>query len=118
MSRHEDIVRLKHMRDHAREAVSMAAGLSRLDFERNRMLQLALMRLVEMIGEAAGRVTDDGRGAIALPWSEIIGMRHRLVHGYDNVNLNVLWDTVEMDLSPLIRTLDEIIGRLEREADR
>lgn len=84
MSRHDDTVRLRHMLDHAREAVEMASGRNRGELDKDRMLNLALVRLIEIIGEAASRVSEHGRVAWQeISWAEIIGTRHRIVHGYD-----------------------------------
>jgi len=111
MSRHEDVVRLGHMRDYAREAVQMASGCTIADLPKNRMLNLALVRLVEIVGEAANQVSDARRSLHPeIPWAEIRGMRNRIVHGYDNINFRILWDVVQLDLPPLIDTLERILG--------
>jgi uncharacterized protein with HEPN domain len=110
MTRHDDDVRLRHMLDHAREALSMVQGRNKADLRKNRMLELALVRLIEVVGEAAGRVSREGYNRYPrIPWSEIVGMRNRLVHGYDQVDLDVLWDTIEYDLPPLIVELERIL---------
>ena len=88
----------------------MVGERQRQDLGQNRMLELALVRLIEIIGEAAARVSMEGqRGYPSIPWPEIIGMRNRLVHGYDEVDLDVLWDTIEFDLPPLITILQHIL---------
>ncbi len=95
---------------HAREAVDMIADKAPEDLGKERMLELALVRLVEIIGEAASRVSQAGQAKTPeIPWREIIGMRNRLIHGYDSVDLNVLWDTVELDRPPLIIRLEKIL---------
>jgi len=110
MPKHEDSVPLQHMLDHAKEAVDMIAGKKRADLDRERMLELSLVRLIEIIGEAAARVSVEGRSRYpSIPWREVIGMRNRLVHGYDSVDLDVLWDTVELDLPPLITQLEKYL---------
>ena len=112
MPSHDDTVPLLHMRDHAREAVAMIAGKDRESLAKERMLELALVKLVEIIGEAAGRGSQAGQEKYAeIPWREVIGMRNRLVHGYDSVDLSVLWDTIELDLPPLISQLEKILPR-------
>jgi len=69
-----------------------------------------LIKLVENIGEAASRVSQEGQKKYAkISWREVIGMRNRLVHGYDSVDLAVLWDTIELDLPPLISQLEQIL---------
>lgn len=109
MTHHDDEVRLRHMLDHAHEAVSMIQGKKRADLRKNRMLELALVRLIEIVGEAAARVSSEGCNKYSrIPWPEIVGMRNRLVHGYDEVDLDVLWDTIEFDLPPLISELEKI----------
>ena len=110
MMRHDDITRLRHMLDHAREAVALTQGKTRADLDAERLLELALTRLLEIIGEAAARVSPAGQERYAqIPWPEIIGMRNRLVHGYDAVDLDILWDIVQLDLPPLIAALREIV---------
>ena len=76
MTRHDDIVRLRHMLDHAREAVAMVEGKKRADLQTERMLELALVRLIEIVGEAAARVSPEGLERYPLiPWREVVGMR-------------------------------------------
>ena len=112
MSRHEDTVRLGHMLDHALEAVEMCRGRTRKDLDSDRMLNLALVRLVEIVGEAANRVSKQGQDdRPAIPWRKVIGMRNRIVHGYDQVDFNILWDTIHDDLPPLIETLRTMLAR-------
>jgi len=111
MTQHEDRVRLRHMLDYSRKAVAMIEGRTREDLDRDEMLCLALTRVVEVIGEAATRVSQAGQQQHGqIPWPEIIGLRNRLVHGYDSVDLNILWDIVQQDLPPLIEQLQAILG--------
>ena len=78
--------------------------------EQDRMLQLALVRLVEIVGEAATRVSEKGqRSYPSIPWEKARGMRNRLVHGYNRIDLKVLWDTITDDLPPLIAELERIL---------
>ena len=82
MSRREDTTRLRHMLDHAVEAVEMAKGHDRDDLDSNRQLNLSLTRLLEIVGEAAARVTPETRDSMpGLPWQEVVGLRNRLIHG-------------------------------------
>jgi uncharacterized protein with HEPN domain len=111
MTPHDDTIRLRHMLDHAREAVEMGRGRRREDLTHNRMLQLALVRLVEILGEAAARVSPQGQERYAsIPWAQASAMRNRLIHGYDKVDLDVLWDTVQDDLPALIGQLRQALG--------
>lgn len=110
MSRHDDRVSLKDMLSHAREAVALLGSSSRDDLAGQRMLQLALTRLVEIIGEAANRVSQPTQARHPeVPWPRIIGMRNRLVHGYDVIDFDLLSDTVTTDLPPLIDALQKIV---------
>lgn len=113
MTRHDDIIRLRHMLDHAREAVKMAEGKNRTALRNDRMLELALVRLIEIVGEAAGKVSSDGKARFAgVPWPQIIATRNRLIHGYDAVDLDVLWDTIENDLPDLISKLEKELSKV------
>ncbi|HVZ94436.1 MAG TPA: DUF86 domain-containing protein [Phycisphaerales bacterium] len=95
------------MLDAARQATEFVRGKSREDLNSNPMLTRALLHAIQEIGEAASKMTDAGRARITeLPWPKIVGMRHRLVHGYWNVNLDLVWVVVERDLPPLIHALE------------
>ena len=111
MSRHESVVRLRHMLDHAQEAVAMAAGKTRDDLDTDRKLNLALVRLLEIVGEAANRTPADERAQYRdIPWAQIVGLRNRLIHGYDSVDFEILWQIINHDLPPLIEALEQIVS--------
>ncbi|PYV17445.1 MAG: hypothetical protein DMG07_05825 [Acidobacteria bacterium] len=108
-----DGVRLRHILDAAREALAFVQGRSRADLDADHMLSLALVRLLEIIGEAARGVSPPLRESYPeIAWTQMAGMRDRLVHGYFDVNQDVVWQTVQQDLPPLIAELDRIL-RLE-----
>ena len=110
MTQHDPTVRMRHMLDHAKEAVDLLAGKEKADLSRDRILELALVRLVEIVGEAASRLLiEDQSRYPSIPWRDIVGMRNRLVHGYDAIDLDVLWDTVQIDLPQLIGELERIL---------
>ena len=116
MTRHDDRTRLRHMLVHAEEATKMAQGYSRADLDSDRQLNLSLVRLMEIIGEAASRVLPETRERIAtIPWPDVVGLRNRLVHGYDKVDFDVLWDIVEYDLPGLIVALRKTLGTDEKQ---
>jgi len=103
---------LGHMLDHAIEAVHACAGKTRADLDTDRLLNLALVRLVEVVGEAANRVSKTGQDQLAsIPWRQIISMRNRIIHGYDEVDFDILWVVIRGDLPPLIDTLKTALGR-------
>ena len=106
MPRDRDRVRLLHMLEHAREAMRLVEGHTRQDFDADRVLSLAVVRLLEILGEAAARVSPEARAKRPdLLWWEIIGMRNRLIHGYDAVDLDIVWNIVESDILALVRHL-------------
>ena len=91
----DDEIRLRHILDAAREAVSFTEGHHREDMDSDRKLNLSLVRLLEIIGEAARGITEEFRQDHSeLPWKSMAGMRDRLIHGYFDVNLDVVWETV------------------------
>jgi len=105
----DDAIRLRHMLDAAHEAIDFAQGRTRVDLNGDRKLVLALVKDIEIIGEAAYQVSQTARDQLPdIPWDDIIGMRHRLVHAYFDINLDILWRTVQDDLPPLIVELERV----------
>ncbi|MGY5875690.1 MAG: HepT-like ribonuclease domain-containing protein [Candidatus Thorarchaeota archaeon] len=77
--------------------------------DNNRVLALAIVKLLEILGEAASGVSDSFKGIHQdLPWKQMIGMRNRLIHGYFDVDLDVVWQTIHVDLPPLKEQLEDI----------
>ena len=104
-----DRVRLRHMVDAMEAAARFAQGRSRADLDRDEMLRFALVRAVEVVGEAAGRLSPEAQAALPdVPWREIVAMRNRLVHAYFDINLDILWNTVTQALPPLLAQLSRI----------
>lgn len=113
MSQRDDAVPMRHMLDHAREACVLVAAKQRADVRSDRTFQLALTRLVEVVGEAATRVSGETQTQFPkVPWREAIATRHRITHGYDVVDYDILWDTVQEDLPPLIAALEEALDEI------
>jgi len=84
MTQHDPQVRIRHMRDHAQEAIEMLGDTSLEQLRDDRKLQLALVQLIEIIGEAASRIPDDVRRShSSVPWQLAADMRNKLIHGYD-----------------------------------
>jgi uncharacterized protein with HEPN domain len=110
MTQHDEGARLRHMLDAAREAVGFVRGKSRADLDTDRALQLVLTRLLEIIGEAASRIPQTWRDRYpAIPWSAAVAIRNRLIHGYEDVDLDIVWQTVNADLPQLIDSLEKAI---------
>ena len=106
----EDVVRLRHMLDAANEAVSFVRNRTRADLDTDRMLSFALVRAIEIIGEAASRISTEARAVCpAIPWPSLVGMRNRIVHAYFDIDLDRVWDTVTDDLPKLIRELNHVL---------
>jgi uncharacterized protein with HEPN domain len=109
MSRRDDTVPMRHMLDHGREVIAMVEGRTRRDLDTDRLFQLALTRLLEIIGEAVNRVTAAERELYAdIPWLNIVGTRHRIVHGYDVVDYDIVWDIATIETPNLVASLDRI----------
>jgi uncharacterized protein with HEPN domain len=98
------------MRDYAREAVALSKGRTREDLDADRTLNLALVRLLEIVGEAANRVPAEDRTRYPqIPWPQIVGLRHRLIHAYDQVDLDILWEILTRHLPILATELEKIL---------
>ena len=105
-----DHIRLRHMLDAAREAISFVRGRSHDDLAKDRMLALSLVKSIEIIGEAASRISEDVRNEHQeVPWRNIVAMRNRLIHAYYDVDIDRVWDTVTADLPPLVEKLESIL---------
>ena len=108
---HNDAIYLIHMLETARKAAGKAKDA---DFERfvaDENLHLACVHLVQVIGEAASRVSAETRARNPeVPWRQIIGMRHRVVHGYLEVDLEIVWQVISDDLPELIAVLGRTVA--------
>ena len=106
----DDAIRLRHMLDAAKEARSFIQNRNRSSLDTERQLELALVKCIEIIGEAANKITDECRKDLPqIPWANIIGMRNRLIHAYFDINRDILWTTVNEDLPTLIAELEKIV---------
>jgi uncharacterized protein with HEPN domain len=104
--RSEDRVRVSHMIEAAEAAIRFTEGRTRADLDRDQMLLFAVVRAIEIVGEAASRVTEAGRTELpAVPWPAIIGMRNRIVHAYFDINRDAVWRTVAEELPALLTLL-------------
>lgn len=107
----QDAVRMRHMLDAAEEALGYAQGRAEADLESDRQLTHSLVRCVEIIGEAASRVSADCQADNPnIRWRGMVGMRNRLIHAYFDVNLTILWRSVTEELPPLVGQLRAILG--------
>ena len=114
MTRHDPLHSYRDMLAYAQEAVVLTHGKQRRNLDTDRLLNLALVRLLEIIGEAANRTpVQEQRRHPAIPWAQIVGLRNRLIHGYDAVDFDILWEVVTQDLPSLVDSLEAIISSEE-----
>jgi uncharacterized protein with HEPN domain len=110
----DDLTRIRHMRDAGKEILEFAAGSTQASLAANRMLQLAIVKDLEIIGEAANNVSPECQSQYQyIPWRAMVGMRNRLVHAYFGIDFEVIWQTVQQDLPPLIQSLERVLQELE-----
>jgi uncharacterized protein with HEPN domain len=104
--RSEDRIRVRHMIDAAESALQFVAGRPRASLDSDRMLLFAVVRAVEIIGEAASKVsTETQTSLVNIPWGAIIGMRNRLVHAYFEIDTNIVWVAVTDEIPALLLQL-------------
>jgi len=104
-----DIIKLQHMLDAARYAKLFVKGSTRANLNDDVMLRFALTKAIEIIGEAAANISKDTRDQLPhFEWGKIVGMRNRLVHVYFDIDLDILWDTVENYIPNLINDLEKL----------
>jgi uncharacterized protein with HEPN domain len=94
----------------AHKAIGFVQGMSRKEFDASELHQTAVIRPLEIIGEAAGRVSEETRQSHPeIPWQQMIGMRNRLIHEYFRIDLDAVWDTVHKDLPELIALIEPMV---------
>lgn len=107
----DDMTRLRHMHDAAAQAIEAIEGKARADIREDRMLLLGLCKCIEIIGEAAGRVSEEFRTAHPeLPWPVMVAMRNRLIHAYFDVDPDIVWNTIVGDLPKLKTTVEVLLS--------
>lgn len=115
MPEHDPTIRLLHMRDYVRKAITVIEGKIRDDLEKDEILCLALTHLVTLVGEAANKYpTKKQKQYPLIAWPKIISMRNRLIHGYDAVDYDILWDAVTNNFPPLLVELEKILSPEEQ----
>jgi uncharacterized protein with HEPN domain len=106
-----DRVRLQHLADALSSAIRFVQGRERADLDAEEMLLFALVRAVEIAGEAASQVTAETRAQLHdLPWDSMVGMRNRLVHACFDINRDILWTTVTEAAPPLLERLKRLLA--------
>jgi uncharacterized protein with HEPN domain len=96
----------------ARKALKFVEGIDRDKFEDNEIIQNAVIRPLEIIGEASARVSKDFRKAHAeIPWQEMVGLRNRLIHEYFRIDFGAVWDTLHKDIPKLIEIIEPLVPK-------
>jgi uncharacterized protein with HEPN domain len=105
----DDLIYLGHMLDLAENILAKAKGLDRSSYDEDENLRLALTHLVQTFGESARRVSlAFQKSHPEIPWSAIIGMRHKVVHDYLHVDFDLVWGVATQDLPSLINELRKL----------
>ena len=106
----DDRVRLRHIVDALNAAIRFTSGRRREDLDCDEMLAFALVHALQIAGEAAGKVSvEKGESRPDIPWATMIGMRHRLVHAYFDINLDILWTTVVEAVPALLAQIEPLL---------
>ncbi|MEN6357794.1 MAG: DUF86 domain-containing protein [Armatimonadota bacterium] len=96
----------------ARKIVKFTDGVAREHFDADEVLQNAVMRLLEIIGEAARSISQNTKDVhTEIPWREIVGMRNRLIHHYFRVDVEKVWDTITNDIPTLIMLIEPLVPK-------
>lgn len=109
--RAEDRIRLLHMMEASQTAMQFVSGRKRGDLQTDQMLLFAVVRAIEVIGEAANKVSEDVRlDNTAIPWKAIVGMRNRLIHAYFDVDTDMVWETIQVEIPALLPHLQALLS--------
>ena len=112
----DDSTRIKHIFDACKEILEFTNNSSKIQFENSKILTYASVHLIEIIGEAASSVTSELKQKYSIiPWKNIIGMRNRLIHGYFDIDPDIVWQTIKKDIPILLVEIKNIINQEEIE---
>ncbi|MDO9541746.1 MAG: DUF86 domain-containing protein [Kiritimatiellia bacterium] len=108
--RSEDKIRLRHILDEAGEAIRFIEGISFEDFTKDSKTVHAVFRAIELIGEAAAKISGECKELYPdIPWTDIVGMRNHLIHVYFDVDYETVWKTVKTDIPKLIQIIEPLL---------
>jgi uncharacterized protein with HEPN domain len=109
-----DLSRLRHMLDSAKAILSFVKGKRRSSLDKERLLLSAVLRELEIIGEAANKISESTKKRFPyFPWKELVGMRNRLIHAYFDVDHDMIWKTIREHLPTLHKQLDQAVELFE-----
>jgi uncharacterized protein with HEPN domain len=118
MTRRDNISRLHHILDAAGNAVEFTRDKQRCDLDTNKMLGFAVIHLLEIIGEATRGISEEMQLKYPrVPWQQMASMRNNLIHGYFQVDNDLVWETVRTELPPLITQIKSILRKESKNAD-
>lgn len=107
----KDLIRLKHMLDSTKAILIFSKGKNKTSLNKDRLFRSAVLRELEIIGEAATRISDESKKKHPhLPWKELIGLRNRLIHAYFDVDHDIIWKTIQEYLPPFLQSLKDVIA--------
>jgi len=107
-----DLKRVRHILDAVRKSMQFSHNRTREDLDREEMLTLSLLKLTEIVGEAASKISPSFRNKYPnIPWDRMIKMRNRLIHGYFDIELNIIWKTIVEDFPPRLPELERILDK-------
>ena len=110
----KDLIRLKPMLDSTQAVLEFLQGKNKSDLDTNRLLISGITRELEILGEAAGKVSSPTQLLFSdIPWKLLVGMRNRLIHAYFDVDHDIIWSTVTNDLPKLCKQLEKAISQIE-----
>ncbi len=110
----KDFARLNHMLDSTKAILSFTKGKRRASLDKDRLLLSAVLRELEIIGEAANRVSEKTKKKLPhLPWHELVGLRNRLIHAYFDVDYDIIWKTIREYLPSFQKQLEQAINSFE-----
>lgn len=108
----KDLVYIEHMLEMTEKAIVAIKSKKRKDYDADEVLRMGLTHFVQVIGEAARNISVQFQQANPeIPWRQIIGMRHRIVHDYMRVDEDVLWEVVSNDLPALLTQLKKVVPK-------
>jgi uncharacterized protein with HEPN domain len=109
----DDLLYFLHIRDAIRKILEYTSNVDEQNFLKNSILQDALVRQIEIIGEASNKISAKSRNKYPnVPWKQMIGMRNRIIHEYFGVRLDIVWDTVRNNIPGLKDDINKIIEEL------
>jgi uncharacterized protein with HEPN domain len=109
----DELLYFLHIRDAIKKILEYSSNVEEQDFLKNTILQDALVRQIEIIGDASNKISLKTRNKYQnIPWTQIVGMRNRIIHEYFGVRLDIVWDTVKNNIPGLKDNIDKIIDEL------